>query len=646
MFPVLQITKARIGHRTREHNVADISISQWRPILLAGALFTTSVVSTTASAADSASIQPAQGDGLEEIVVTAQKRSERLQDVPISIAVLQGSDIDKSSFLSVTDLLGTIAGVSTLYANQGGGTELTVRGASAAGFLFAGSSPIGYYVDGVPFGLAQSALVPDTDPYDLSRIEVLRGPQGTLYGASSENGVVRILTNDPDLNDFDFKTRGIVSTTNRGGGNQSGDAAANLPIIDGVLAARLVVGEQKLSGWIDSPLGTHINDEEITNLRLKVLAQPTDGLQIGISAWRFGDQSAAPATSLENGYTPSTLQQPLATHFGAYGMHIKEDFPFFTISSDTSYLDYTNRSLLDLAPGATGYNPPLGTFLDSRVYSEEINLNSNLTGPWKWSLGAIYRNGKDNYTQTLGADIPAPLVWDNTSKSEAVYGELRYRFMQSLEITVGARVFQEKEGTKQLAVFIPGVPFENAEVADHKITPRVVLTWEPLPTLTAYSSYSQGFRGGTTQTLFVNGTDTGVPNAKPDTLNNYEIGAKGTLFDKRLSFDADIYYIDWQHVQESIGIEATGSNLPPGTFYSAIGNAISASGQGVDLGLTANPTDRLTMGVTFGWNSLHLNHTYDSFGAPAGYEGTRLPNRQNIRRAHQCAIHSQSAVVG
>jgi len=183
--------------------------------LVPGAAFLVSSLPASAAATE-ATAEPA---GLEEIVVTAQKREQRLQDVPISMSVTTGADLDKSSIQSVSDALGLIPGVAVNVNGQGGESKLTIRGVSAAGALFAGPSPIGYYLDSVPFGLVGSAVVPDSNSYDLDHIEVLRGPQGTLYGASALNGVVRVLTNDAQLNDFDFKARATSSTTSSGGGN-------------------------------------------------------------------------------------------------------------------------------------------------------------------------------------------------------------------------------------------------------------------------------------------------------------------------------------------------------------------------------------------------------------------------------------------
>ncbi len=162
-------------------------------------------------------------------MVTAQKRTERLQDVPISITVLNGGDLDRSTVDGVMDALRGVPGVAPSVNVFGGSSNVSIRGVSAAGPQYFGSSPVGYYVDSVPFGLVKSAISPDSSAYDLERVEVLRGPQGTLYGASAQAGVVRVLTNDPVMNEFDFKERASVSDTEYGGVNYRTDTAVNLP---------------------------------------------------------------------------------------------------------------------------------------------------------------------------------------------------------------------------------------------------------------------------------------------------------------------------------------------------------------------------------------------------------------------------------
>jgi iron complex outermembrane recepter protein len=565
-------------------------------------------------------VTPTSSDELAEVVVTAQKREQRAQDVPISLSVLGGADLDKSSIQSVTDALGLIPGVAVNLTGQGGGTTLTVRGVTSSGPLFAGPSPIGYYLDAVPFGLVRSAVEPDPNIYDLNRIEVLRGPQGTLYGASALNGVVRVLTNDADVNNFDLKGRAGVSTTESGGGNWRGDMAVNIPIVDGKLGARLVVGSQHDSGWINAPVGYNINDTDSKNFRFKMTALPSDDLSIKLSAMHQQVDQGAPPTGTDD-YSATTQEQNIKTRFNSYDVKVDYQAPLFTVSSATSYFDYLNDGSLDLAPGVP--IPPLTTRLTSRVFTEELNFNSRLQGPWRWSVGAFYRDARDNTYQTLGDLIPAPVDEDDTSKSYAVFGEVGRRFLDNqLELAVGARYFHDDVGLEQNILFgqPPGTPLIRTKTGFNATTPRVVLTWFQSHDYTMYTSYSEGFRSGFPQSELVQVVDTSFAPVKPDKLHNYEVGGKGTALDGRLIFDAAVYYMKWNDIQQTLGIPVPGSTA----YIVANVNGQSASGMGVDFAVTARPVQGLSLGLSFSWNGLAQDSAVYSGGALLFPSGSRI----------------------
>jgi iron complex outermembrane receptor protein len=578
------------------------------------------LMSHAALAAPAAADTPSEQTELDEVVVTAQKREQRAQDVPISLSVMSGADLDKSSIQSVTDALGLVPGVAVNVTGQGGETRLTVRGVTASGPLFAGPSPIGYYLDSVPFGLVRSAVEPDANTYDLNRIEVLRGPQGTLYGASALNGVVRVITNDADLNEFDFKARAGLSSTESGGGNWRDDMAINLPIVEGALAARLVVGEEHDSGWIDTPIKNNTNDGDRKDVRLKITAQPTSDLTIKLSAMHEEDNYGAPAEGTDN-FSPSTKDQPIDSHYNAYDTKIDYQAPWFSVSSATSYFTYFNNGSLDVAPGVD--TPPLTTLLTSRVFSEEFDLNSKLDGPWRWSAGAFYRDAKDNTYQTLGDLIPAPVSQVDTSRSWAVFGEVGRRFMDNqLELSVGGRYFHDDVGLQQLLLFgqPPGTPLIHTQSPFDATTPRVVLTWFPSHDYTMYASYSEGFRSGFPQSELVQVAAPDLAPVKPDKLHNFEVGAKGGLLDNRLTFDAAVYYMKWDDIQQTLGITIPGSTA----FIVASVNGQAASGMGVDFAVTAHPVKGLSLGLNFSWNGLSEDSAVLSGGQLLFPSGSRI----------------------
>lgn len=556
----------------------------------------------------------ADAQTIDEIVVTAQKREERLRDVPISISVIAGPQLDKSTAEGMTETLSRVPGVAVSAGVQGGGTQITVRGVTASGSLFSGSSPVAYYVDTVPFGLVRTAIAPDPSIYDLQRVEVLRGPQGTLYGASALNGVVRLLTNDANLSAFELKARGSASSTDGGGENYRGDVAVNVPIIEDKLAVRAVLGEQSWDGWVDSPVQRDVNDSKLHNYRLKIGAQPTENLSIGLSAWRSQADYGAPSVSNDAGRVSSSLPQPMSTDYDIFGLDINYDFSAFQLSSRTSYIDYSNGGLLDGRP--QGAVVSLFTGFGSTVFTQEVLLTSSSDGPWQWSMGAFYRDAEDDTLQVLHFPTQSsPLVhFSDFSRSTALFGEIsRTVFSDRLKWSLGLRYFHDDNATQGFVVD-PNRYSSTSEAT----TPRAVLTWIVNDNATLYASYAQGFRSGFAQNELVTSLVPGFPAGKPDKLHNYEIGAKGLLWD-RVSFDAALFYIDWRDIQQALGVA-----IGTGGFAPATVNGTSASGMGADLALTIQALDGLEFGAAASWNDLTEDEDVFSSGLLLFEKGERL----------------------
>lgn len=557
---------------------------------------------------------------LEEVIVTAQRREERLQDVPISITVLGGSELDKSTVEGVGEALSRVPGVTANVNLLGGGTVLTVRGVVASSAVLSGSSPVGYYLDSVPFGLVKSAIAPDSNAYDLARVEILRGPQGTLYGAGGMGGVARVLTQDPNLNDVEFKARTSASSTEHGDASYRGDMAVNLPLREGKLAARAVLGYQSLGGWVDHPFEEDANDGEVENARLKIRAAPTEELSIAASAWLSRADYGVASFSDENLQSGGVLDESIDNDFDLFGLRIGYDFSGVSLVSSTGYLDYKIGSALDLLPLGLP-DAPLHTQLSSKVLSQEVNLTSTHAGPWRWTAGAMYRDGEDRFVQHF-VFLPAPTDNSDLSKSYAVFGELTRRLADDrLELTAGLRYFEDDVTGRENVSFtgVPGTPPIVVKKTFDATTPRLVAAWHQSDSLTLYTSYSEGFRSGFHQAPDITALLPGFSDVKPDKLKNYEMGAKGTVLDGRLSFDSAIYYLDWQDVQQQLTIRVDNQ------FPSVGLNGESASGIGVDVGLTANPTDNLTFAVNVSWNDLTQDaDVFDGTGQLVFPEGGRL----------------------
>jgi iron complex outermembrane recepter protein len=567
---------------------------------------------TSGDARPSATVSEA-GDG-QDIVVTAQRRSEPLQRVPISASVASGKDLDRSNYQGISEVLSTVPGVAISNAFQGGGTQLSIRGVSAGAPLFGGSSAVAYYLDAVPFGLLKSTFTPDSNPYDLQRVEVLRGPQGTLYGSSALNGVVRVLTNDADPTAFDFKARASGSRTDKGGFNYRGDMAVNVPLVQDSLAVRATLGYQNDSGWIDSPNKSNVNGDHLFSGRFKITAKPTDRLTLNGSVWISRTHYDAPSIGDRQDFNTSTLSQPINTDFDSYSLTAGYDLGFARLTSSTSFLRFNNGSLLDLRP--ITFPLTLFTGLKANVFTQEVSLNSQGDGPWRWSIGGIYRNDRERDDQSY-AELPGDTVYRQTSKSYALYGEItRLLFDDRIELTGGLRYFHDQQSFASVQAGDPTVIPNGATFS--ATTPRFVLSWHPDQKNTLYASYSQGFRSGSPQLPPV---PTTYPAAGPDKLTNYEVGAKGSIL-PHLSYNFAAYYIRWKGVQQqlTVPISVGGNNLP----FSVIVNGANATGPGIDASVTTDFIQNLRLTASLSWNNLTLDSPVVSGGQILFRKGERL----------------------
>src|SRR5579859_1924849 len=257
---------------------------------------------------------------LQEIVVTAEKRESTVLKTPISISAVTGQDLSSAGITSFAELAQNTPGVS-LRTSGPGMTEIEMRGLSSSG----GDSPtVGFYLDEMPVtptaGATNGKMIVDPNLYDLERVEILRGPQGTLYGAGSMGGTVKVITAPPNLKDYAASAQVMGSDTNNGGWNHSEKAMLNIPLVNDQLALRLVVTDDHRSGWIDrivlknfplepnfSPLGSfvpgvgtirgnvlaaavaekfdNVNDAEIQTARAALLFRPLENLSVTASAF-------------------------------------------------------------------------------------------------------------------------------------------------------------------------------------------------------------------------------------------------------------------------------------------------------------------------------------------------------------------------
>jgi len=396
--------------------------------------------------ADPAADAEGGADSLGEIVVTAQKRASTVQSTPMSIAAVSGEDLLTHGVPSLAALAQGTPGVS-LKSEGPSQTEIEMRGMTSSG---GNSATVGFYIDDIPLAGPASAqnghVVIDPDLYDLSRVEILRGPQGTLFGSGSMGGTIRLISNQPNLTEFQSTARSVLSGTDGGGFNHNDNLMVNLPLIDGKLALRIVGSENETSGWIDrvvvnpfplaggTPVGVTRGDVlaapvtanysgsnayQTYNTRVTLLWQPTEDLSItpayfhntstqnGISAY-----DSDPGTLAH--YQPFNIAEPLTDSLTAYSLNVNYAFEAFDLTSATArwsrystqveeaseafnnpaeFITYASNYGLPNPGfyGPTGSGPERGAETDpSHQFSEELRLTSKGAGSLTWVAGLYY----------------------------------------------------------------------------------------------------------------------------------------------------------------------------------------------------------------------------------------------------------------
>jgi outer membrane receptor protein involved in Fe transport len=396
----------------------------------------------------SESVAPGATDSEQsaEVVITAQKRASTVQETPISIAAVSGEDLRARGVPSLAALAQGTPGVS-LKSEGPSQTEIEMRGMTSSG---GNSATVGFYLDDIPLAGPASAqnghVVIDPDLYDLNRIEILRGPQGTLFGSGSMGGTVRLITNQPNLSQFQSSAQSVLSGTDGGGFNHKDSLMINLPLLDDTLALRVVGTENHTSGWIDrivvnpfplaggNPVGTvrgDVQNAPVENrypgsnayqtyaARVTLLWKPTDDLSIAPSYFHVSStQNGISAYDSTPGslahYQPFDIAEPLTDSLAAYSLNVNYKFPLFDLTSSTARWSRNSTQVEEAGEafnnplegitynsnnglpnpgfyGPTGSGPEHGIENDpSHQFSEELRLTSTGNGRLRWVTGLYY----------------------------------------------------------------------------------------------------------------------------------------------------------------------------------------------------------------------------------------------------------------
>jgi iron complex outermembrane receptor protein len=520
------------------------------------ALSLTTIISCSAGASV-ALAQQAATDQLQEIIVTAQKRESTVQTTPLSITALTGQDLVDRGITDIAAIVQSVPGVS-MRTSGPGQTELEIRGLTSSG---GNSATVGFYLDDIPLSAPASAqngkVVIDPNLYDLNRIEVLRGPQGTLYGSGSMGGTIKLVPNAPDPNAFDASAQLILGGTDGGDTlNHTENAMVNLPLADTV-ALRLVGSSQVLSGWIDriviaqpdfpapvnattrgnvaaAPIAAifkDVNDENLRSVRASLLWKPTDRLSIEptfmyqeITQGGLNLIDSQPGTKTQ--YQPYDSPEPFEDRIDIGSLNVQYHFDAADLTSTTSYWrrdenlrqDGTEEIATVLgapiypADGGAGQNFPTSLEDDkSRQYSEEIRLTSSGHGDFKWLVGYFYQDFESDFDEfvdtpftAIPGTIPNAFTQFQPTKilQNSFFGEASYTFLQQFTATVGLRRYYYT-GSVNTAVSgwlsssgTDDFNHYSTGERDSGVTPKLNLSYQLDENLLLYGTVSQGFRPG------------------------------------------------------------------------------------------------------------------------------------------------------
>ncbi|WP_313801833.1 TonB-dependent receptor plug domain-containing protein [Sphingobium sp.] len=545
------------------------------------------------------SAQDASSDPQSEIIVTATRgNAASIQDVPIAVSALNPDFLSTRGQGGLQDISRTLPSIN-VQETAPGLNRIDMRGLTTGTTATSNIQDrplVAVYLDDIPISVQNSN--PDLRVFDLERVEVIRGPQGTLYGAGSMSGTIRYITKKPTTDEVSGSVEGVGSITRSGGENYSVRAIANLPVSE-TIAIRLGAYQGHNSGFIDNLAldRKDVNDDRTTQLRAAVRWQPTDALTIDGSV-TFAEQTA---DGFNRGYPAlgRYVYSQLSSdryydNLKIYNLSGEYDFGPVKLVSSSSYLDRKNEQVTstDDVGGLFGLgNIPAKAIVQNRFkdFTQETRLVSDNAGVFTWTLGAFYQKAKRKYLQNYpspGFDaafsgvIGAPFssldylafstdnifsgLQDIDERQVAAFGEGTLH-LGPVDLTGGLRYFNHKQSFSLLFAGIAGaqgvgqpLTFDGVAKANG-FNPRGVLSLKASDDLLIYAEAARGFRyGGVNQPVPVSlcgsalaqvGRTEAPGEFGPDKLWSYAIGEKATLLDKRMTFNVAAFYVDWKDVQ-------------------------------------------------------------------------------------------------
>lgn len=625
----------------------------------------------SAMSVPSAAWADATDKGSGDIVVTAQKRQQSAQEVPISLTALSGETIEQQGIASIQELGNSVAGVNIAAGNPGA-MRLVIRGASDISSSYQSASVNGFYVDETVMSYVPGYM-PEVSLMDIERVEVLRGPQGTLFGEGSEGGTLRVITRKPDSTQAFGRIKAGAYATKGGGEGYSAQANANIPLVRDLLAVTVGGSYRELPGWIDIP-DISVKDSNTSKLkdgRIAARLTPSSSLTIDafyqisrskifdfVTTDRYelnpGKAAAAFGAGPVGGLSPSEGRLDIGALTVSYDVG---PATLVAASSLTTSTYDTTRDLTTIIPVAfPPFLVPNATAnstnrVRSHAFTQEVRLVSNGAKTINWTIGGYYKHEDRTIEEGYVFNIPAiPYVDQPLSRSDqkgnawAVFGDIDYNLTERLSLQAGLRYFKDDKnfvvtqlsGSVLPLGFAPAGFVQSGTDHSHATSPKFGLTYKISPDALVFAKFSKGFRSGGANTTPLAVYPYATSQYGPDSLNAYEIGLKTTPM-RGMTLNVYAYHNDWKDVQLPF---RTGDGR-----FSYVQNAGNAKVDGLEVELSDDITPSLNVALTYAYNNSKIsNDVRDSFGNLIVAAGSALPT--NSKNKLTATTHYERSLGG
>ena len=571
---------------------------------------------SAATTASNTSAAPETSTSLEEVVVTAQKRNERSLDVPIPVTAISADTLFEQNQTRFQDYFSDFPGLNFGSGNRG---ELfpTIRGIGTGPY---NKSTVGTVIDDVPYGASAVQMsAPDLDPSDLDHIEVLRGPQGTLYGASSIGGLIKYVTVDPSTDGFSGRLEAGTSTVHNGA--EPGEdfrGAVNAPVTD-TLAIRASGFYRQDPGYVDDPVtgADGVNEDHAYGGHLAALWSPSETFSLKLTGLAqhstldgsdFAFDGVPGFGDLQQHYVPGT--QGDRKDDDVFAATAKAKFGEVLLTSITGYSDFSHFAKEDLTSVFSTFVMPFG--VSGAGYSEtnslhkisqELRLSSTVGKYLDWLVGGFYTHESFNQqfsfpavnaaTGALAGVFGGGAV-DEAYEEFAAFADVTAHLTDQFDVQVGLRQSSDKQPSERYfyygdyaSEFYGSDPTRQATspVSEHPFTYLFTPQFKFSQDVMVYARLASGFRPGGGNEIFAAGNDPATYG--PDKTVSYEVGVKASVWDHILSVDASVYRINWNNVQFSV--------TDPRSFNNYTANVGEAKSQGLELSTELRPVQGTTI---------------------------------------------------